>query len=249
MAFGDAKLCFHLLKSATRAGVKLELLRYDKAAGHRQMVEKLRDKFRALPAKTLVVKLDGSDVVLSPDAGGTAFRDRWAALGGGVVFSAEAALFYHIGANRDDCRWVARHGPAPTVFRFLNSGGYVGLAGALAALCDAALQLTAPFWASKDDQSVYATWHLFAAGQKPSNATAQAPAIKLDHCQDLFGTLSGPPATAHHSLLAVQADGSYRHVLTGSHPVVAHLPGRGKRFADFVEGSTRRLSPAPPKRF
>lgn len=60
-------------------------------------MEKLLAKFRALPPHTLVVKLDGSDVVLARDSGGRAFRTRWEALGRGVLFSAEAALFYHIG--------------------------------------------------------------------------------------------------------------------------------------------------------
>jgi hypothetical protein len=49
-----------------------------------------------------VVKLDGTDVLLAKDSGGRAFRDRWELLGKGVLFSAEAALFYHIGA------WVLR---------------------------------------------------------------------------------------------------------------------------------------------
>jgi hypothetical protein len=60
-------------------------------------VEKLLVKFRSLPPATLVVKLDGSDVVLAKDSGGFAFRRRWETLGRGVLFSAEAALFYHIG--------------------------------------------------------------------------------------------------------------------------------------------------------
>jgi len=60
-------------------------------------VEKLLVKFKALPPHTLVVKLDGTDVLLAQDSGSRAFRDRWEQLGKGVLFSAEAALFYHIG--------------------------------------------------------------------------------------------------------------------------------------------------------
>ena len=287
LAFGDAKLCKDLVASASRAGVALELLPYEPAKGHRQMVEKLLVKFRALPPHTLVVKLDGSDVVLGRDAGvAGAFRDRWAALGGGVVFTAEAALFFHIGGNGDDCRAVTSMPPSPTVYRFLNSGGYLGTAGDLALVLAAALALTEGAWTSKDDQSVYAAWFAYAHAHVRAHAAAAAgrgggeggrgagggsgagggggasssgsdefsgsssalaaPPITLDYCQDIFAALSGPKATAHFSLLRVQRDGSFRHGLTGSHPLVAHLPGRGKRFTDFAASLPRPTGPPKP---
>lgn len=108
VAFGDKKLCRHLLVTAQIAGVKVKLLEYVKSAGHRQMIEKLLAFYRSLPPNTLVVKLDGSDVVLTPEATYSALEQRWRMLGGGILFTAESALFYHIGENREDCRWVAR---------------------------------------------------------------------------------------------------------------------------------------------
>lgn len=59
VAFGDAALCAALVASAARASVEVRLLKYERAAGHRQMVEKLRALYAALDPATLVVKLDG----------------------------------------------------------------------------------------------------------------------------------------------------------------------------------------------
>lgn len=109
VAFGDKTLCKHLLYTASSVGVKVKLLDYVKSAGHRQMVEKLLWFYKSLPVSTLVVKLDGSDVVLTPDASYEGFESRWRKLGGGILFTAESALFYHIGSNNVDCRWVARY--------------------------------------------------------------------------------------------------------------------------------------------
>jgi hypothetical protein len=62
------------------------------------------------------------------------------------------------GHNVDDCRWAAQLPPTPTVYRFLNSGGYLGAASDLARVLRAALSLTHAAWKSPDDQSVYASW-------------------------------------------------------------------------------------------
>jgi hypothetical protein len=108
VAFGDKGLCRYLTSTANKAGVNVQLLEYVRAAGHRQMVEKLLEFYGSLPGNTLVVKLDGSDVVLTPQASYEAFESRWRKLGGGIIFTAEAALFYHIGSNKQDCQWVTR---------------------------------------------------------------------------------------------------------------------------------------------
>ena len=62
------------------------------------------------------------------------------------------------GANLHDCTWTSQLPPTPTVYRFLNSGGYLGEAGDLARVLRAALDLTRKVWQSPDDQSVYASW-------------------------------------------------------------------------------------------
>jgi len=70
-----------------------------------------------------------------------------------------------------------------------------------------------------------------------TSAHTIAPPIKLDHCHDVFATLSGASGTAHPSTLAIapkEGGATYSHRLTGSHPIVVHLPGRAKRFSDFV---------------
>jgi hypothetical protein len=41
------------------------------------------------------------------------------------------------------------------------------------------------------------------------------------------------------SNLIIERDGSFTHSLTGSRPLVAHLPGRSKRFDDFVKSLTK----------
>ena len=191
VAFGDAKLCAHLIASAKRAGVAVRLLRYEASAGHRQMVEKLLALFRSLPSEQLVVKLDGSDVVLARDAGGErGLHERWQSLGGGVVFSAEAALFFHLGPNKVDCESVARYPESPTVYRFLNSGGYAGSAGDLARVLEAALKLVEGSWTSKDDQSVYANYftHSSYLAHSGHSGGPSAPLIELDYCQDVSST-------------------------------------------------------------
>lgn len=110
---------------------QVKLLEYDPKLGFRQMIPKLLTFMKHLPPDRLVVKLDGSDVMLSADSGGGHLAQRWLSLGGGVVFSAEASLFFDVGAARDDCSWMARYPPAPTVYRFLNAGSFMGTASDL----------------------------------------------------------------------------------------------------------------------
>ena len=113
--------------------------------------------------------------------------------------------------------------------------------------------LVGPVWRSADDQSVYATWFAHAHNASAASASSSAgggrgdvgnsgagnggaaPPIVLDYCQDVFAVLSGPPATAQFSVLDVRPDGTLAHRITGSRPLVAHLPGRSRRFAEFVD--------------
>lgn len=92
-------------------------------------------------------------------------------------------------------------------------------------MLDAALTLTDAFWTTADDQSVYATYFL----------SQQVPLIKLDYCQDIFAALSGTPQTAKFTTLSVSSKGMITHQLTHSQPIVAHMPGRSKRFDDFLK--------------
>lgn len=109
----------------------MKLLEFDPKLGFRQMIPKLLKFMRAQPPERLVVKLDGSDVILSSDSGRGNLVERWQDLGSGVVFSAEASLFFHVGDALDDCAWMARYPPAPTMFRFLNAGSFMGTAADL----------------------------------------------------------------------------------------------------------------------
>jgi len=112
--------------------MQVKLLEFLPEQGFRQMIPKLLKFMRTLPADRLVVKLDGSDVMLSSDSGGGSLEERWKHLGGGsIVFSAEASLFFDIGAANDDCSWMTRYPPAPTVYRFLNAGSFMGTAANL----------------------------------------------------------------------------------------------------------------------
>lgn len=127
----------------------------------------------------------------------------------------------------------------------------MGLAGELVLMLKHALKLTNPFWSTPDDQSVYATYfvhqsnhphHLIATSNLSPEKTPDSsplinnppPPIKLDYCQDIFAALSGTPQTAKFATLEVTAGVGIKHVLTESHPVVAHMPGRSKRFEDFL---------------
>jgi hypothetical protein len=134
--------------------------------------------------------------------------------------------------------FLCRYPPSPTVYRFLNSGGYIGLAGELVSMLQQALKLTAPFWTTADDQSVYASWFLHnfydLSTTTASSRKRAGPVIKLDYCQDIFATLSGTPQTAQFSTLEVKPHVGINHKLTGTNPIVAHMPGRSKRFDDFV---------------
>ena len=121
------------------------------------------------------------------------------------------------------------------MYRFLNSGGYIGAAGDLAKMLEAALALADPVWTSKDDQSVYSMWYIHAAQAAAANRPLAAPPITLDHCHNIFAVLSGEKHTANFDILKISSDGSFRHQITGTHPIVAHLPGRSKRFSEFLE--------------
>jgi len=111
--------------------LKVRLLEFDPKLGFRQMIPKLLKFMRTQPPERLVVKLDGSDVILSSDSGRGYLIKQWQSLGGGVVFSAEASLFFHVGEPHEDCAWMARYPLAPTMFRFLNAGSFMGTAADL----------------------------------------------------------------------------------------------------------------------
>jgi len=221
LAFGDRDLCSALLQSAKLAGIQVKLLPYDKNAGFRQMVPKLIQFMRSLPKDRLVVKLDGSDVMLSSVSGGDALEQRWRSLGGGVVFSAEASLFLDVGSAQDDCSWMARYPPAPTVYRFLNAGSFMGTANDIRSFMEKARWEAKPFWTSGDDQALYSTYYI--RGELAQWRDASIPRVQLDHCQDLFAVMSGPTASRN---MAVTDAFTFASNITGLEPLVVHFAGR-----------------------
>ena len=212
-----------LLRSASSKGVSFKVLGTGVATSrwkNGMKLELLRDFARSVEEGSRVVVVDGYDVVLA----GTAeeFHERFDTLvepgGPKVVFQADFTFYCPLNEPATEAGYAVDYPPAPTAYRYLSSGGMMGLASDMAELVERVLELyTNDEWETRSDQSLFIRYLV----DKHRGAVDGRVDILVDHHQVLF---SGNGGRVNKDFDIV--DGRLHHKVTGTFPVMFHAPGR-----------------------
>ena len=233
----DDRFC-RALESAVRTGVPLRVLGWGVPwEGLSQKLQGALDAVAVLPPACGVLFTDAFDVLFaSPLA--ALFRD-FSALKGAppLVFAGECGCWPQV--TKDAALGLAKgtlcntvYPPSPTPYRYLNSGLWMGTAGAAAALLELVVRAAnGQFGMATNDQEVVSDLYI-EQGKANGTAPPGAPPIALDHAAALFQCMHStdtaplPTCTPHKDI--VPAGGAWKNARTGSRPAVFHFNGGGK---------------------
>lgn len=221
---------------------------------HGGKLKALADATAALPAEQLVVFVDGYDaIIVVPEGveGHKAFRDAYkravarAGAGsseatGAVLLAAESNLYLQFGASPEQRRFrslvFSRLNRSTGLFRYVNSGGIMGPAQSVHALVRGALDAygKSDTWNGQSDQALLTAAYAMglpsptnADGGTQRRAAPQLPPLVLDTEQTVFATASR--VTWHPRDVSASrgggGSGMLLHAVTGSRPLVYHVPG------------------------
>lgn len=201
--------------------------------GHLAAMRLLKDHLETRPAEEIVVYTDAYDVVMIRDPADLVARYR--AFGAPIVFSTEPGFTYKLPGRYRASRRYPPAGGRSGMYRFLNSGGYIGTAGALTAMLGALRYEGAP----DCDQTLINRWFMDHA------------AAALDYDQTIFAS-SACQVGLERRLYRVE-DGRLVHTRTGAAPVFFHFPAENRiasaRILEMLPGAFKRLPPRPGERW
>jgi hypothetical protein len=182
--------------------------------GERAQFQDLRDKFYSMRlylvqhklhnSKDLILFTDGYDTVFTP--GPHDIATKFKAFGKPLVFSAETNCYPY---NTPACINKDAYPKSPTIFRYVNSGGYIGEAWAVYKMLSACV---AEYNQDTNDQ--YLANMFFLDNQEW---------VALDYNQEIFSTLF---KTKFEDYLYDAETNQITNLITNSHPVILH--GNGK---------------------
>jgi len=202
--------------------------------GHLAAMKVLKGHLETRPAAEIVVYTDGFDVVMIRDPADLVARFR--AFDAPIVFSTEPGFTYKLPGRYRASRRYPPAGGRSGMYRFLNSGGYIGTAGALTAMLGALRYEAAP----DCDQTLINRWFM-----------DHAAAAALDYDQTIFAS-SACQVGLERRLYRVE-DGRLVHTRTGGVPVFFHFPAENRiasaRVLDLLPGAHTRLPPRPGERW
>ena len=189
-----------LLQSAAHWEMEVRVLGMGETwRGFLQKLEALRRFLAGLPGDRICLFTDGYDTVyLQP---GTVIEAQFKKIDRPVVFSAE--MSFHAPGNETI---VDRYPPSPTIYRYLNSGGFIGYAAPLNQIL--ARILADP--QTEDDQSLLSRYFL----DHPDE-------IALDYRAELFVNTSN---RQYDEDLECR-EGRLYNRQTGTWPCILHTPG------------------------
>ena len=237
--FASAETCGlrRLLTSARHHHVEVDVLGANRTWYNGLKLELLRDFCASLSEDTLVVAVDGYDVIVTGGRGRVANRVQQLLKRhpGRVVASADQT-FYFRGADE---RCVGAHYPAGAQpYRFLNSGGLAGRAGDLEKVAARALR-DAEGWDGVSDQTLLHRRFLAEAAPCDGDGVRRNPCgtdvpcaartLALDHFQELFGNTGGRAFLRDFGVVG----GLLRNALTDTLPSFLHCPGERRFRAEF----------------
>jgi hypothetical protein len=196
--------CYHLhrlLTSAAHWGISVQVLGMNEPwEGFLQKLAAVRRFLAGLPGDRMVLFTDAYDTIyLQP---GPVMERQFHTFDRPVVFSAE--MSFHAPGNETI---AARYPPSPTIYRYLNSGGFIGFAAPLAKVL--ARILADP--QTDDDQSLLSRYFL----DHPDE-------IALDYRSELFVNTSN---RQYDEDLECR-EGRLYNRQTGTWPCILHTPGK-----------------------
>ena len=183
----------------------------------------------------VVVVVDGYDVVLSGNAGEFFNRyqklvNRFGLVGNDgekqnqpepVIFQADSTFYCPMVDKEENSNVVKNYPPAPTIVRYLSSGGIMGSARAITKLIKKVEKFSLVDWQSKSDQSLFIRWQVenFLSDEKDEEVM-----IVIDHFQELFSGNGGRVQQKDFDIVG----GKLHNKVTDSYPVMFHTPGKDK---------------------
>lgn len=177
--------------------------------GHLAAMRLLGAHLASLPADEIVVYTDGYDVVLIRDP--AVLVAQYRAFGKPVVLSTEPGFTWKLPGRFAASRRYPKGEGRSGMYRYLNSGGYVGEAGALAAMLS-----ELDYGTGIDcDQTLFNKWFL----ENPGRAA-------LDHDQEIFAS-SACQSGLERKLY--RCDGAQLvNTRTGGRPFFFHFPAENR---------------------
>ncbi|MCC4242778.1 glycosyltransferase domain-containing protein [Stappia indica] len=201
--------------------------------GHLAAMRMLRAHLARLPADELVVYTDAFDVVLIRDPEELAARYR--AFASPIVLSTEPGFTWKLPRRLAASRAYPPAGGKSGMYRYLNSGGYVGTAGALAAMLG-----ELDYASAVDcDQSLINKWFM----ENPGRAA-------LDYDQEIFAS-SACQSGLERKLYRFDST-HLTNTRTGGKPFFFHFPAENrlctKHVLDMLPFELPRLPVRPRDR-
>ncbi len=215
----DDRFC-RAVESTIREGHDLVILGWgDKWLGLSQKLLAAQSFAATLPANDLLLFTDAFDVLFQgkPDRIQKAFEEIHTE----ILFSGECGCWPHVMEDRGKACFDA-YPPAPTPYRYLNSGTWIGRAAPAAAMLRAVIDSAGGNFLNANDQKLVADF--FIEGRF---------GIQLDYHTKIFQsmhmTLDKPLPYCNPGQDVVLREGRFYNKRTNSEPAILHFNGGGKR--------------------
>jgi hypothetical protein len=224
----DDRFC-RAVESAVRHQVPLVILGWGtKWLGLSQKLEAAYNFSVTLNTTDIMLFTDAFDVLYSNTVG--YIKKSFLELNSAVVFSGECGCWPHIAENKTICTHA--YPLAPTPYRFLNSGSWIGYAKPASEMLLTVMEEAGANFGMANDQKLIADMYIDGRN-----------GIKLDFHNKLFQsmhmTLEGRPLPYcnPHDNIELKDSGKFYNNLTHSFPAVFHFNGGGKRHHLKMEAS------------
>jgi len=215
----DDRFC-RAVESAIRNKYDLVILGWgDKWLGLSQKLKAALAYAKSLPDEDMLLFTDAFDVLYVSDS--EHVTTEFAKLKSDIVFSGECGCWPHIMEPGNPC--FNSYPKAPTPYRYLNSGTWIGKAAKAAEMLQAVIKSAGGDFKNANDQKLVADFYI--QGKY---------GIKLDFYNKLFQSMHmtlDPPLLHCNPVedISLTNEGTYYNKRTQSNPVVFHFNGGGKR--------------------
>ena len=225
----DDRFC-RAVESSIRSGIDLVILGWgEKWHGLSQKLEAAHQFAADLPVDDLLLFTDAYDVLFLDD-GANIVKSYQSFVSGThrpIIFSGECGCWPHVMVNRKAC--FSDYPKAPTPYRYLNSGTWIGPAGQAKDMLNDVMVEAGSDFRNANDQKLVAD--MYIAGKH---------GIELDFYNKIFQsmhmTLDRPLPRCNPVEDVKMQDGRWRNTLTGNSPAVVHFNGGGKTVHLKMEG-------------
>ncbi|CEP02364.1 DUF5672 domain-containing protein [Plasmodiophora brassicae] len=227
----NANFLCHLLYTGALFQLKVKVVGFRGAAPDDVLFEKIPvtlDELRQHDPDDIVMFVDAYDVLLVDTEANIV--DKFLAMNEPVVFTAEKGCWPFMDGRPDGERICQDEYPAsPTPYRYLNSGGWIGYAGAAVKAFEEMMAL--PEASAKAIDQELASLVLLHGRAR----------VALDHRASIFQSvhLSVDDLVVEHEPSQGNLDSRWRNRVTGTYPSVLHFNGNGKGHQAEMERAMR----------